>query len=137
MKDKPKCVFITYRIPRESVERLEALGRWMADNSEAIYSTRATPFKHMPWGRCTRKSMDHNTTRLYLHVFNWPNDGQLVVPGLRNNITHTFLLADPTQSPLKVIRSDGEIEIAVPKTAPDKSDSVVVVDIEGEPEIQE
>jgi alpha-L-fucosidase len=43
----------------------------------------ASPFnRQLPWGRCTRKTKGRVTT-LYFHVFNWPANGQLTVPGLK------------------------------------------------------
>ena len=62
-------------IPAESVERLAKVGAWMKLNGESIYGTSAGPFKSLGWGRCTRKG-----PRLYLHVFNRPADGILLVP---------------------------------------------------------
>jgi len=69
--------------PPESVERLKAIGAWTAANGESIYATQASPFKALPWGRCTRKAIAGGA-RLYLHVFDWPADGKLIVPGLSN-----------------------------------------------------
>jgi len=43
------------QIPRPQVERLESIGEWMRLHGEAIYGTTATPFKSLPWGRCTKK----------------------------------------------------------------------------------
>ena len=43
----------------------------MKVNGEAIYATTASPFKSLPWGRCTKKLTDGGAT-LYLHVFNGP-----------------------------------------------------------------
>jgi alpha-L-fucosidase len=37
-------------IPEPSVERLQAIGRWMKVNGEAIYGTSASPFKELPLG---------------------------------------------------------------------------------------
>ena len=64
----------------QATERLKAIGRWMKVNSESIYDTTASPFGKLPWGRCTRKAVDDGTL-LYLHVFDWPDDGELPVPG--------------------------------------------------------
>ena len=72
--------------PDASLQRLKEIGGWMQVNSEAIYDTSASPFKRsLPWGRCTTKTTGGGTT-LYLHVFNWPANGQLVIPGLKNKI---------------------------------------------------
>ncbi len=69
----------------KSVERFTAIGDWMQINGEAIYSTQASPFTRLPWGRATAKVMGDNSYRLYLHVFKWPESGELFLPGL--NIT--------------------------------------------------
>jgi alpha-L-fucosidase len=71
-------------IPPESVERLEAVGRWMDVNGEAIYATEAGPFpRRLPWGRVTRKSGADGGVTLFLHVWEWPADGKLLLPTLK------------------------------------------------------
>jgi len=84
------------RIPEASVERLEAVGRWMQVNGEAIYATEASPFyRRLPtWGRITQKSADTGATTLYLHVWDWPKDGRLVLPGLSQQPSAGALLAN-------------------------------------------
>ncbi len=69
--------------PDESVQRLKEIGQWMKINGESIYGTSASPFKSLAWGRCTQKRTGGQTT-LYLHVFEPPKDGRLIVPGLAN-----------------------------------------------------
>ena len=120
-------------IPEPSVERLKAVGQWMKVNSEAIYATQASPFKSLPWGRCTRKADDGATT-LYLHVFQWPADGKLLVPGLRNKVLGACLLADKSKA-LAAEASDAGVVLALPGAAPDPICSVVVCRIEGAPNV--
>ena len=70
---------------------------------------------------------------LYLHVFEWPRDGRLVVGGLRSNVKKAYLLASAKAAPLKVRRLNPlDVQIDVPATAPDRVDSVVVIEGDGD-----
>ena len=119
-------------IPEPSIERLQAVGAWMKVNGDAIYGTTASPFKRLPWGRCTKKISGDETT-LYLHVFNWPADGKLVVPGLKNAVKSARLLAGGKK--LKFSSTADGVEVNVPADAPDKISSTVVLKIKGAPEV--
>jgi alpha-L-fucosidase len=117
-------------IPEPSVERLAAMGRWLERNGESVYGTTASPFPRLAWGRCTQRP-----GRLYLHVFDWPGDGQLVVPGLENKVQKAYLLAGADRSPLGVARSGEQTMVKLPANAPDPIDTVVVLEIEGQPQV--
>ena len=117
----------------EAVERLEAIGQWMKTNSESIYDTTASPFSKLTWGRCTKKKMAGGTV-LYLHVFDWPENGELLVPGLKNKVEQAYLLADQTE--LETRRQDTGTVVSVPKQAPDDIDSVVVMKVVGTLDIE-
>jgi len=121
-------------IPAPSVERLKEVGRWMKANGEAIYATTASPFKRLAWGRCTKKVSGKETT-LYLHVFDWPSDGQLILPGLKNKAEKAYLLNDHKRLALES-RADSVV-IKVPSTAPDPVSSTVVLHIQGAPEVDQ
>lgn len=123
--------------PQESIARLRDMGRWMEINSEAIYGTGASPFEDPPWGRCTQKVQPDGGTRLYLHVFNWPQDGRLQVRGLTNRAKQAYLLADTGKNTLDVSRFEDALVIQLPHQAPDSINSVVVVDIIGRLDVTE
>jgi alpha-L-fucosidase len=118
-------------IPPESVARLRDISHWMRLNSESIYGTSASPFRKLDWGRCTQKALPDGKTRLYLHVFDWPTDGKLVVGGLDNKVLKAFLLVKGKDSSLPVKREGNNVIIEVGSKAPDSIDTVVAVDIEG------
>lgn len=121
-------------IPEPSVERLKEIGKWMKVNGEAIYATTASPFKKLAWGRCTKK-IQGDQTILYLHVFDWPQDGSLLVPGLKNKALSAKLLA--TGETLAFKNTDEGVTITVPKTAPDEISSTVVLTIAGAPDVEQ
>ncbi|HWI56057.1 MAG TPA: alpha-L-fucosidase, partial [Bacillota bacterium] len=116
-------------VPEESVSSLQAIGRWMQANGEAIYGTTASPFEKLTWGRCTQKKLADKNTRLYLHVFDWPKDGKLVVPGLANKPLKASLLAGGKR--LKVEGGQGSLTINLPAAVPDPIASVVVLEVQG------
>ncbi len=120
-------------IPAESVQRLREIGAWMKTNGESIYGTQGGPFKKLAWGRCTMKRQGP-TTRLYLHVFDWPKNGLLVVPGIYNEALAAHVLAAPGAK-LPVRREDDALHISLPNSAPDAINSVVVLDVAGAPDI--
>jgi alpha-L-fucosidase len=119
-------------IPEPCVERLEDIGKWMAVNSESIYGTQASPFPKLDWGRCTQKKNENGTT-LYLHVFEWPTDGKLIVPGLENEVKAAALLANNEKLEFK--KTPEGVELQVPEKAPDPNATVIKLEILGEPKV--
>lgn len=115
-------------IPQPSVERLRGIGRWMRRNGESIYGTQASPLKATPWGRCTAKPLADGRVRLYLHVFQWPTDGQLVIDGPPGRIVAAKLL-DGGQ-PLEFKVQGNRVTIDVPATMPDKIATVIAVTLD-------
>jgi len=111
----------------------------MKVNGPAIYGTAASPFtKQLPWGRCTTKTSG-DTTTLYLHVFDWPKDGQLFVPGLKSRIVRAHELQGGTWGWHKTLRTsntDDGVIIFVPSQAPDRISSTIVLKISGAPRVE-
>ncbi len=115
--------------PPEAVRILTRVGQWMEVNGESIYGTTACPLGPLAWGYCTGKP-----GKLYLHVLEWPAQGRLLVPGLRNIIQRATLLAGPKRQALQTQRVGPlDLEIALPARAPDAIDTVIVLETEGEP----
>jgi alpha-L-fucosidase len=108
----------------------------MRVNHEAIYATSASPFKRLSWGRCT-KVLTPGGAILYLHVFNWPADGKLVVPGLKNTAETAYLLADTSRHALAFQSGAEGLTITVPSTAPDPISSTVLLKIKGAPQVEQ
>lgn len=113
------------RIDLRDVEILQGIGDWWQVNGTSIRGSGRTPLQVQSWGESTRKD---NT--LYLHVFEWPGDGRLVVGGLKSEVRHAYLLSDRNRSALRVNRIYPlDISIQVPLIAPDPANSIVVLEL--------
>ncbi len=118
-------------IPEPSIERLQAVGRWMEKNGESLYGTTASPVRRPKWGRVTTKAGDDVST-LYLHVFDWPAGGSIDLP-IANQPISASLLEDASRT-FDVAAGERGLSIRLSGEAPDPIDSVVVLKISGKPE---
>ena len=114
----------TGRIPETSQRYLREVGSWLATNGESIYGTTHSPIPDQPWGMATQK-----TNRLFLHVFDRPNDGVLFVPSFGATAKHASFLVNGTE--LKIAQDGNDLKIFLPAKLPDARDSVVTVDFDG------
>ena len=117
-------------IPAPSIERLEAIGRWMDVHGQAIYGTTASPCSARDWGRITVKAGDDRST-LYLHVFDW-QDGQALRVPVDNPVLGCTVLTDAGRTVTASVESH-EIVVRLDGAAPDPIASVIKLDIAGRP----
>ncbi|NDG70897.1 MAG: alpha-L-fucosidase [Proteobacteria bacterium] len=106
---------------------LDAIAKWWKVNGESIRNTERTPLAPQSWGESTLKG---NT--LYIHVFEWPKKGKLLVGGLNAEVAKSSLLADP-QKQLPIERIGPDLEITLPESAPDAADSVIMLKCKNRP----
>ena len=118
-------------VPQPSVERLTQVGDWLRVNHDSVYGAGPSPYPYeLPWGIITTKP-----SKMYLHVFNWPKDRQLILYGLKSKVTSASLLA--TKAKLKFTQHENkaldhnDLRIQLPAVAPDKNDAVIELDLSG------
>jgi len=119
-------------IPQESIDRLKEVGKWMKVNGQAIYGTTACPTRLPAWGRITTKAADEVST-LYLHVFDWPEDGKLPV-AVSNEPVACNLLADADRSFEVTQYQDTGLTVSLSGKTIDDLATVVVLEVKGQPE---
>ncbi|MBU3743511.1 MAG: alpha-L-fucosidase [Sediminibacterium sp.] len=112
-------------IPEASIQILGEIGKWMQVNGESIYDTHRAPFPQPEWGRFTEKNEQDGSTLLYLQIFNWPANGQIVFP-LKTKSVHAIHLLSGNQN-LTYQLSDNTLTIQVPSIAPDRLVNVIRV----------
>ena len=119
-------------IPQPEVDRLQAMGRWLHTNGEAVYATDAGPFsisKPPAWGRATQKTKPGGGTTLYVHVWNWPADGKIVLGGVQQAALSGRVLA--SGAAVSSAMSPAGLVITLPGAAPDPDVSVVALEFAG------
>ena len=120
-------------IPPASVRILQEVGKWMKINGESIYGTSGSPIGNLPFnGRCTAKP-----GKLYVHVFDWPDSRELVIPGIQGNVRKVYLLADPAQNPIAFKQADGDLMLEIitaqlPSEAFHEHNTVMAIEYEGD-----
>jgi alpha-L-fucosidase len=121
-------------IPQPEVDRLLAMGRWLKTNGEAIYATRGGPFSEpLPWGRTTQKARPGGGITLYVHVWEWPADGKILLPGIKQAARSGRLLAGGAAVAASVT-ADGLV-VSLPASAPDPDVSVAALEFDGPIEV--
>ncbi len=112
------------KMDQKDLDILSGIGKWMTVNGESIYGTDRSPLAIQNWGVCTQKE-----NKIYLHVFNWPKNGKLIVGGLKSEVERAWNLANPAKKSLAVKRINPlDLSIAIPLQAPDTINTVIVLE---------
>ena len=112
--------------PEVCTERLLGMGQWLTTTGEGIYGTDSSEIPQPSWGRLTQKGQ-----ALYLHVFNWPADGKLVLSDVKMQATRASLLGE-TEQGLWVISGEQSVEIILPEQKPTGLVPMIRLEFEGE-----
>lgn len=119
--------------PQKAVRVFDSFKSWMSINKESLSKASASPFSQgQPWGAVTSQQ-----GKLFLHVFEWPVNNKLVLTGLKNKVESVRIKSENQK--LDFIQNKNtnaaQLEIILPDTAPDKLNTVIELEIDGEVEI--
>jgi alpha-L-fucosidase len=107
------------KIPAESAERLEGVGKWLEKNGETIYGTRGGPVAPRPWGALTQTDK-----KIYVHVLDW-SDEVLALPELGKFRQATFFASG---RPVETKALKGGMVLRIPSALRDPVDTIVVLE---------
>ena len=107
------------KIQPEFVERLKAMGEWLAKNGESVYGTRGGPITPRPWGVTTQKG-----NVIYVHILDW-QDSALLLPKLARQVESASMLG--TGDKVEVVDADYGTVLKLPASAKDPVDNIVEI----------
>jgi alpha-L-fucosidase len=112
----------TGEIAPEQVERLKAMGAWLARNGESIYGTRGGPFKPASSVASTRKGRT-----IYLHLMDWSEDA-VNLPPIPAKVLRSHVLSGGKAE----VRQTGKgLVLSVPAKDRQPIDTVVALELDG------
>jgi alpha-L-fucosidase len=114
------------------VKILQDFSVWMKLASESIHGADESGLPVQAWGESTRKG---NT--VYLHVFDWPQDGKLRVGGLKSSPAQIRVMGSDGEELSATRLNDTTLEINVPANPIHPADTVIALSFEGDIETAE
>ena len=113
-------------IPENARESLLGAGTWIKNHSMTIYGASASPWeKAFSWGDVTVKN-----NKLYLHIYEWPQNGRIYLPGLSNSLSKASILG--SMSKVNVTKEGDWTVVHVSKQQPAGMIPVIQLSYEGQ-----
>ncbi|MEN8230983.1 MAG: alpha-L-fucosidase, partial [Bacteroidota bacterium] len=114
--------------PPEDRTRLKALGKWIKDNGEAIYTTQGSPFsKEHSWGSFT---YSQEKQKVFLHLFGWTG-GDICINGIKTRITKAYFLDDGGTVGFDQDVANSKININLPADSRNGKLRIIALDLSG------
>ena len=116
------------KIPDKTREIFAEIGKWMDKNSESIRGAQGAYYANLP-------NYIQTTTKdgaLYVHLFEFPENGKIVIPALKNRIRDMRVL-DGGQT-VRYTTNGDMLEISLEGIAQDPYVTVIKIVVDGTPE---
>jgi len=121
------------RIPTPAKQYLLEAGQWINRHPSVIYAAGPSPWGHaLAWGDVTTQ----NDT-LSLVVFDWPQDGRLLLPGLKTPIESARIVTAAGETPVEWERHGAWTVFRVPCAKPETPAAVIEIQTEETPQVDQ
>ena len=107
-------------IQPEAVERLRAIGSWLATHGTSLYGTRGGPVPPRAWGVTTQRG-----DTVFVHVLDWA-DRTLSLPDWRARVADAHMLVGGAR--VEIVQTDDGVTLTLPPPTADDPDRVVVLE---------
>lgn len=118
-------------IRKEEVERLRAMGKWLAANGESIYGSQRSPLRVGICGPTTAKG-----NNVYAHVFRWPMQGEVTMTEVKNKVLSARVLATGQKAKIELASNGRLVLKGLPQSPPDPDNTVIKLELDGKPEAE-
>lgn len=116
------------KIHEMAAASLRKSGEWVHAHPQAVYSAGPSPWGHaLPWGDAVTQG-----DKLELVVFDWPSDGRLWIPGLKNKVKSALFEGGKR---LRFFREGAWVCVEMPHVRPDQVAWVVELELDGSPDV--
>jgi len=120
-------------VPEMAAKGLRSAGTWLKQYGETIYGATGSPWgRAQSWGDITARD-----NKLYLHIFDWPQDGKIHLSNLNNTVDSIKLLNDPSQKLTTKKQTNGWTSLTVPLKKPAGLISVIELTLDGAPKVDD
>lgn len=102
---------------------LDSLSQWMHANNKSIYNCTYAPEGYKT-PEDSKLTYNPTTKRLYVHLFDYPTNGKLILPGYQGKVKYVQFLNDSSELLYKEKGSD-DLVVTLPTKKPDFSIPVI------------
>jgi len=119
------------QIPKEAIEPLKTVGRWLAKNGDCVYGKLQRVMRYSS-GVC---SCSIKGSTLYVWNWIWPHDGELILGGFKSKLKSAQLLE--SGMPIECEQKGWRIFLRnLPNTIPDKEVGITVLVLDFENDVE-
>ncbi len=105
------------------IDVFKKVGDWIEVYGEAIYGNSRTDLPLQSWGVTTQKG-----DITYLHVYQWPENNELIIGGLTSEIANAWLVSDKNKKAIEYIRiNNKDVMLRLSGLAPDTMNTVLAL----------
>ncbi|MEP4947028.1 MAG: hypothetical protein ABJU26_05740, partial [Flavobacteriaceae bacterium] len=117
--------------PDEAQIALRNSGEWIKRYPHVVYKAQPSPWERkLPWGDVTLAN-----GKLNLCIYDWPLDGELFLPGLKNEVISASLWIDGEPQSLETSKKNKWTILKLPAKRPEKLVSIVELKVDGKLEV--